>query len=173
MGKMIFIRQEEPGDAPGIRAVLERAFPGPAEADLVDLLRQAGKATISFVAFEHMTIVGHILFSPVTLVPEISRLPGLGLGPVAVLPEYQRQGIGTRLIRLGLAACKKYDYAYLVVLGHPGYYHRFGFQTARIFGLCNEYGVQDEFMALELHPSAFSHVHALVKYAPEFKESGC
>jgi putative acetyltransferase len=170
---MIFIRQEEPGDAAGIRTVLERAFPRPAEADLVDLLRQSGKATLSFVAFEHITIVGHILFSPVSLEPEIPRLPGLGLGPVAVLPEYQRQGIGSRLVRLGLAASKKFDYAYLVVLGHPAYYHRFGFQTGSKLGLCNEYGVQDEFMALELCPGALNGVRALVRYAPEFRETGC
>lgn len=170
---MIFIHQEEPGEATGIITVHERAFPRPAEAALVDLLRQAGKATISFVAYEHRTVVGHILFSPVSLEPEIPRMRGLGLGPVAVLPEYQRRGIGSNLICLGLAASKKYGFDFVVVLGNPGYYHRFGFQTASRYGLCNEYGVQEEFMTIELHPGALNGVRSLVRYAPEFRETEC
>jgi putative acetyltransferase len=132
----------------------------------VEALRQAGKATISLVADLRGSIVGHVLFSPVSVEQEPAR--GLGLAPVAVHPEWQRTGIGTALVQAGLAAAKARDFGFVVVLGAPAYYRRFGFSTASVFGLQNEYGADDPFMALELKPNALAGVSGLVKYAPEF-----
>jgi putative acetyltransferase len=160
------VRPEAPEDIDGIRAVHRAAFPSHLEAQLVDALRQAGKATISLVADLRGSIIGHVLFSPVSVEQGPAR--GLGLAPVAVHPEWQRTGVGTALVQAGLAAAKARDCGFVVVLGAPAYYRRFGFSTARVFGLQNEYGADDPFMALELKPNALAGVSGLVKYAPEF-----
>jgi putative acetyltransferase len=175
---MIQVRDEQLEDIPAIRSVHQAAFPGPGEARLVDLLRQAGKASISLVAEFDGVVAGHILFSPVTAGREEANLlsseparvdrKGLGLAPVAVLPEYQSQGIGSALIRAGLEMCRKCGFEFVVVLGAPRYYSRFGFRPASRFGLENEYGVDEEFMAQELTPGGLSGVKGLVKYQPEF-----
>jgi putative acetyltransferase len=85
---------------------------------------------------------------------------------VAVRPDVQSQGIGSRLIREGLRLCKESGYDYCVVLGDPKYYQRFGFKKASQFGVQNEYGVDEEFMMI--HFSKYNVVQGLVKYAPEF-----
>jgi putative acetyltransferase len=115
-------------------------------------------------------VLGHILFSLVTTNPP-SKLRGIGLAPVAVRPEVQSQGIGSQLIREGLHLCQELGYDYCVVLGDPNYYHRFGFEKASIFGLQNEYGVDEEFMVIRLTErelSAGSGSGKLVRYSPEF-----
>jgi putative acetyltransferase len=93
--------------------------------------------------------------------------------PVAVLPERQRQGIGSKLIREGLKQCKQAGYDAVVLLGYPAYYSRFGFSRAADAGLQNEYGVHDEFMVLALRDGALNGVSGLVKYLPEFGEAEC
>jgi putative acetyltransferase len=97
----------------------------------------------------------------------------VGLAPVAVLPEFQRQGIGSQLIRDGLERCKQAGYDAVVVLGDPAYYFRFGFTRAADSGLHNEYGVHDEFMVVALHEGALRGASGMVKYLPEFAEVGC
>src|SRR5688572_16214953 len=116
---MIEIRPEGERDADGITAVHTAAFPTPLEAVLVTLLRQRGKSRISLVAELDSRIVGHVLFSPVDLETEDARLEGLGLAPLAVLPEYQCQGVGSRLTEAGIAACRQLDAGFVVVLGEP------------------------------------------------------
>ncbi len=160
----IFIRPEQPRDIPVIRALVASAFPTDAEAQLVDILRANGKAIYSFVAVnENGEVLGHVLYSPVT-----TPLPsnGLGLAPVAVKPEFQNQGIGSQLIRASLAEVKADGYDFVVLLGDPDYYQRFGFQTASTFGLQNEYGVDEEFMILNL--SGRELPRGLLRYAEEF-----
>jgi putative acetyltransferase len=93
---------------------------------------------------------------------------GLGLAPVAVLPKWQRHGIGTALVAEGLNACRHVHCPFVVVLGDPGFYGRFGFQPASRFGLSNEYGVDEPFMALELMPGALDEVEGLLRYGSEF-----
>jgi putative acetyltransferase len=167
------IRQETPSDVAGIRLVEEQAFQRRTEADLVDLCRKRGKISLSLVAAGDGGIVGHILFTPVTLEARGDTLRGLGLGPVAVLPECQRSGIGSRLMHAGLEQCRERDYDFIVLLGDPHYYSRFGFTPARGFGLTSDYGDGDEFQVLELRPGALTGASGRVKYIPEFKEMDC
>jgi putative acetyltransferase len=165
------IRDEQPGDIPSIQRVHREAFGGDVEVRLVDLLRERNKALVSLVAVIRSEVVGHILFSAVTIGDATPRVRAIGLAPVAVLPGSQRKGIGSSLIYEGLDRCKRGGYGVVVVLGDPAYYRRFGFRTANALGLENEYGVGDEFMVLELTKGAIEDVSGLVRYAPEFKEA--
>jgi putative acetyltransferase len=170
---MMTIRAEQTGDAAAIHSVHCAAFPTDAEAGLVDRLRANGRARMSLVAEDDGALVGHILFSPVSIVSHPGNGSGLGLAPVAVLPTHQRMGIGSKLIREGLAACRQAGYRFIVLLGHPAYYPRFGFQIASRAGLTNEYGADEAFMVLELQPGAVPAAGGLVKYGAEFVEFEC
>ena len=167
------IRQENSADIPGIRLVEQQAFQREAEANLVDLCRQRGKIILSLVAARMADIAGHILFTPVTLEPPREALQGLGLGPIAVLPEFQRIGIGSRLMHAGLELCRERGYDFIVLLGDPHYYSRFGFKPARGFGLSSDYGDGDEFQVLELRRGVLAGVSGKVQYLPEFRETNC
>lgn len=158
------IREEEARDVEQVRHLLRAAFSTDAESRLVDALRANGRAVISLVAVCAEDVLGHILFSPVTTAPP-SEAKGIGLAPVAVLPEVQSNGIGSQLIQTGLQLCPGLEYDYCVVLGSPEYYQRFGFEQASSFGLDNEYGVDEEFMVIRFTDQSPS---GLVKYAPEF-----
>jgi len=165
------IRLENPEDIPAIRIVNERAFGRPAEADLVDALRRNGKASISLVAVDDGSIVGHIFFSLVTIQSKWTELMGIGLAPLAVIPERQNQRIGSMLVEQGLGRCREEGHKYVVVLGHPDYYPRFGFVPAGRFGIKSEYDVADEvFMVMELREGALKGCAGVVKYQPEFNE---
>lgn len=168
IGIPIIYRLEAPGDIAAIQAVNQAAFPTDAEARLVDALRASGRLLISLVAVDAGQIVGHIAFSPVRLSADPGAGEGLGLAPLAVVPAHQRRGIGSRLVREGLAACAGAGFAFVVVLGDPGYYSRFGFARARDHSLDNEYGVDEEFMVLALQPSGIPSTPGVVRYAPEF-----
>jgi putative acetyltransferase len=170
---MIEIRREQPGDIGSIREVHVLAFGGDAEAQLVDLLRKRNKASVSLVAVSQHRVVGHILFSPISISSAPQNFRGLGLAPLAVLPEFQNLGIGSQLTRVGLELCREANYDLVVVLGHEHYYPRFGFSRAKDHGLDNEYGAVDAFMVLELVPGTLQKVGGLVQYAPEFRETAC
>ena len=171
---MLQIRAEKTPDIAGIRAVHLAAFaPRANEADLVDALRRSGQATISLVAISEGRLVGHILFSPLTLAPAILNLRGLGLAPLAVLPEFQRQTIGSKLALRGMEVCRAAGFDFLVLLGDPHYYGRFGFRPASQFQLGNDYGAGAEFMAAELHPSALADVTGMAQFRPEFRANDC
>lgn len=180
---MIEIRAERAGDAAAVRRVNELAFGRAEEAALVDALRAAADPRVSLVATDGDEIVGHIFFSPVSLEPEDAPEDGLGderedssfaamgLAPMAVLPEYQRRGVGSELVRAGLDECRRIDRDVVVVLGHPDYYPRFGFRPAGRAGLRCEYPVPDDtFMVVELRPGALAGRRGLVKYHPAFAE---
>ncbi len=134
----IVIRSEEKKDWAAIHALNSAAFRSPAEADLVDALRRQAHPAISLLAEDSQTVVGHIMFSPVVL-PGYPELRIMGLAPMAVLPQHQRRGIGSALVRAGLAECRKLGFGAVVVLGHPDYYPRFGFSPASRFGISCEY----------------------------------
>jgi putative acetyltransferase len=168
---MITVREEQDGDAAGIRRVNELAFETPAEADLVDLLRERDKLLVSLVAVEDERVVGHIAFSNAIIEPEAPGLSGAGLGPMAVLPEVQRTGIGSQLVREGLDRCRRIGLSFVVVLGHPHYYPRFGFAPASRFEIRCTWTVPDEvFMAMELRPGALAGIRGLARYEPEFED---
>jgi putative acetyltransferase len=173
------VRLEQPGDEPGVRETNELAFGAPLEAGLVDALRQSAQAEasalqerfLSYIATLDGRVVGHILFTPVTLEPPVDRRIA-GLAPLAVRPEYQRSGIGGQLIRSGLEECRRSGYSAVVVLGHPEYYPRFGFVRADTFGLTCEFPSPPEaFMAMELEAGALSGISGLVRYLPQFTEA--
>jgi putative acetyltransferase len=167
----MIIRPEKSEDIPSIRIVIEQAFGRAAEADLVDALRRNGKAAISLVAEDNGRIVGHIFFSAVTIQSKEAGLTGIGLAPLAVIPERQNQSIGATLMEHGLRRCREEDYPFVVVLGHPGYYPRFGFVPASSFGIKSEYDVADEvFMVMELREGALTGCAGVAKYQPEFNE---
>jgi putative acetyltransferase len=150
-----------------------QAFGGPLEAKLVRLITERKKALVALVALSDGTVVGHILFSQVTVANAPQAFKAVGLAPVAILPEFQKQRIGSQLIREGLKCCNHAGYDAVVLVGDPNYYSRFGFTRAADVGLDNEYGVHDEFMVLPLHEGVLDGVSGLVKYLPEFAEAEC
>ena len=159
------IRSEQPEDAAAIADVHRSAFPTPLEAQLVALLRDAGRLTVSLVALVDERIVGHIALSPVT----IGNATGcLGLAPMAVLPPWQGQGIGSALVRAGLQLCREASIGSVVVLGEPGYYRRFGFEPAARWKLSDAYGGGEAFQAIELRSGAIPAGGGPVAYAEEF-----
>jgi len=164
---MELIRPEMDRDAAAVRRVHATAFPTTAEADLVERLRASGKAVIELVALDGDSIVGHILFSPIELEP-LAGTVGLGLAPVAVLPDHEHHGVGRRLIQNGLAECHRWGAGFVVVIGDPPYYSRFGFEPAAKYGLRSEFAVGDSFMVFKLESGALPRPGTIIKYAPEF-----
>ena len=169
MNMNVAIRLEQPTDLVAIRDVNLAAFPEAAEANLVDELRANGKASLSLVAVQNDRIVGHILFSPVTIGSSNEQRPLLALGPMAVLPDCQGQGIGSLLVTTALEHCKRSDVGCVVVLGHPNFYPRFGFRTASQFGIGCEYDVAAKyFMVAEVAQGSLSCISGVARYQPEF-----
>lgn len=158
------VRRELPSDIPAINDVLTAAFPTQEEKELVKSLRHNGHLTISLVAEEDGVIVGCIAFSPVTT---NGKPGGLGLAPVAVVPEHQSMGVGANLVRAGIAAAKEQGAGYVVVLGHSHYYPQFGFRTAKTLGFDNEFKAEESFMILDLKQGKFPS-GGMVKYGSEF-----
>jgi putative acetyltransferase len=168
---VLVTRPELASDVPSVHAVNVAAFARNSEADLVDLLRQHASPIISLVAEVQGSICGHILFTPVSLIgdPDV-RL--MALAPLAVQPEQQRRGIGSALVRAGLAACAERRCQAVVVLGHPAYYPRFGFQPASRVGLSCEYDVPDDaFMVIELETGALAGRRGTIRYHHIFSQS--
>ena len=162
------IRTEKVTDETATRSVNTSAFETPSEANLVDALRVQATPVVSLVAEENDIVVGHIMFSPVTLSGH-PELKAIGLAPMAVIPEFQRTGIGSTLVRAGLEQCKQLGFVAVVVLGHPEFYPRFGFSPSSRFGINSEYDVpENAFMVLEIRPGALTGVNGTVKYHNAF-----
>lgn len=173
---MICIREEKPEDIEEIRKLNEKTFMqtfGPApEASLVDRLRENCPSILSQVAVQDDQVVGHIVFSPVKIEGD-RTLDGMGLGPMAVLPEFQHRGIGSRLVQAGIEILKNQGSPFIIVLGHPEYYPRFGFELASHSGIRSQWeGVPDEaFMILILNENAISDIRGVARYSSEFNEA--
>jgi putative acetyltransferase len=169
---MIKIRPETGADAAAIHGIHQAAFGGPDEATLVDDLRDGGHLTASLVAVDSRTVVGHVALSPVVL-DSMPQAFALGLGPVAVRPEWQRRGIGSRLVEAALQAADRLAAAFVVVLGEPAFYGRFGFARADALGIDNEYAASEHFMICNDPSGRGSDTSpklpsGVVRYGPEF-----
>ena len=163
------IRPESDDDAGGIRRVIVAAFGSELEADLVEALRNHGALVISFVACADDEIVGHVGFSPMHADSQPDQEDVLGLAPVAVSPQWQRQGVGSALIQRGLDECRKRGITVVFVLGNPGFYARFGFVPAHTRGLRSVYEAPpDAYQMLSLNDTFAAPSRGLIRYRPEF-----
>lgn len=164
------IRAETEADQPVVYDINRAAFGRSAEADLVEQLRQKASPFISLVAEVDGEVRGHILFTPVVL-DEDTDLKLMGLAPMAVTPGCQNGGVGSALVKAGLAACADQGVGAVVVLGHPNYYPRFGFSPASTFGIRSTYDVPDDvFMAVELIAGYLDAHAGTVRYHRAFDE---
>lgn len=170
---MLTIRPETKEDYLEIREVNVLAFEGEAEATLIEKLRlsDAYIPKLSLVAQENGRIVGHILFSRITIEDGDKSYPALALAPMAVRPEFQNQGIGSQLVIKGLEKCKELGYRLVIVLGHPEFYPRFGFEPARKHGIEPPQPWPDEaFMVYKLADDETEKITGEVKYSKLFDE---
>jgi HAD superfamily hydrolase (TIGR01509 family) len=168
LGDNLTLRLEAPGDEAAIRRVHERAFKQSNEADLVDLVRHNSRTVLSMVAVQDEDVIGHVLLTPVTTDTAPGRQGGFGLVPIAVLPEWQRKGAGSRLMRACLEQVRGRGADYVVLLGDPAWYSRFGFKPGRNFGLSSEYGDGDAFQVLPLRAASLDGLQGIVRYVSEF-----
>ena len=165
LAREMAIREETPEDATAIGDVVVAAFGRHQEARLIDRLRAHGAVLLSLVAAVGDRLVGHVLYSPVRL----GSLQGAGLGPMAVRPELQRQGVGSKLIAEGTKRLRDRGCPFIVVLGHPRYYPRFGFVPAGRHGVCCQWDVPDgAFMLLPLDASRLGSMSGVATYRDEF-----
>jgi putative acetyltransferase len=159
------IREERPDDIAAIREVNRRAFGQSLEGEIVDALRANGGVLLSLVAVTDGKIVGHILYSPVV----VGASSGAALGPMSVLPEYQRQGIGSQLVTTGNRRIGEAGHPFVIVLGHPQFYPRFGFTPASARGITCRWDVPDDvFMVLILDSVETEGLTGLAQYRSEF-----
>jgi putative acetyltransferase len=164
----ISVRNAQPDDAEMVRRVHTSAFGSHVEADLVEQLTEDGQAAISLVAVIEGQVVGHVLFSPLEVTGTVQPIRALALAPLAVLPEWQRRGIGSRLVIEGIESSVAAGIDAIIVLGHPEYYRRFG-SSAQIAECLRAPYSGPAFMALELTPGAVtSAAGALVRYPGAF-----
>ncbi len=164
----VLIRSELTEDRDAIRRVNLEAFGGDAEADLVEALRDQGYVELSLVAERDGLVIGHLLFSAIKIVAGETTLKALSLAPLAVLPEFQRLGIGRQLVEEGLQTCRELGHQIVLVLGHPRYYPRFGFSPDLAQLIESPFGGGEAWMGLELCPGALRGVRGRVEFSPPF-----
>jgi putative acetyltransferase len=164
---LLTIRNETASDREAVFRVESQAFGRDVEAELVDALHDGGHVLLSLVAEEDGEIVGHIMFSPMTIESETAIYTAVCLAPVAVAPSHQRRGIGSALIEASLAQLHEAGHGAVFLMGHPSYYPRFGFRPARDFNVHYE-DDRDAFMAIELRPGALGGVSGQARFAEEF-----
>lgn len=165
------IRPEGKEDFSVIRQINRKAFDTDAEANLIEALRKSNVPIISLVAEYNDIVIGHILFSEVSLDGHCPNIKISGLAPMAVLPEYQKKGIGSQLVIEGMKACRQTEYSAVVVLGHPQFYPHFGFEPSVNFKIKSEFDVPDEvFMIKELTKDALTNCSGTIIYHAAFKQ---
>ena len=166
----IGIRPEADADKAAVFEVNAAAFPTEAEGKLVDTLRVSADPFISLVAVDEQDVVGHIMFTPVTLEP-FDNLQLMGLAPMAVSPSRQRGGIGTELVKAGLDRCRALGIGAVAVLGHPEFYPRFGFRPSSQWGIKCEYDVpEDVFVLLGLAADYLQNKQGIIRYHAAFAD---
>ncbi len=166
------IRPEHSEDYQAIWHVNHAAFGSDAEPNLVDQLRAGGYVSVSLVVEVCEQIVGHILFSRVSIVTRLGNVAALSLAPLAVLPEYQRQEIGGELVLKGLDACRIEGHKIVIVLGQANFYPRFGFSAELARPLTSPFGSGPQWMALELVAGAMAGIEGHVAYSKPFQLLG-
>lgn len=164
----VLIRNECDSDQSSIWKLNQLAFGGDDEANLVGAVRDGGFVAASLVAELDDKIVGHILFSQVSILTENGAVDAVSLAPMAVLPKCQQQGIGSKLVNAGLKACREQGHKIAVVLGHPQFYPRFGFSADLALPLESPFGGGEAWMAMELVPGALNAISGSVRYSPPF-----
>ena len=162
------IRPETAADHEAVRRVNRLAFGRGDEAEIVDALREGGYTRLSLVAEEAGEVIGHLLFSELPIHTAGGVVPAVSLAPMAVLPEFQGRGVGSALVREGLAACRGQGHRIALVLGHPYFYPRFGFSAKLAEPLTSPFGGGEAWMAAELVPGALAGVSGEVQYPPPF-----
>ena len=163
------IHIEKETDIQQIWQINAKAFETDAEANLVSSLRKSGLPFISMVYEENKKLLGHILFTPVELEGHPNNLRIMGLGPMAVTPEMQNNGIGSALVKAGIEQCECEGFNAIIVLGHPNFYPKFGFVPSVKYGIISEYDVpEDVFMVLELNENALKGKEGTIKYHEAF-----
>jgi putative acetyltransferase len=169
---VLLIRHEKPEDTPLIHSVIVQTFKRDAEARLADKLRRSCTDHLSLVAEDNGTIVGHIMFSPVHIIND-TTVTGMGLAPMTVIPVQQRRGIGKLLVKEGLKILGAKDCPFVIVLGHPDYYPRFGFQPASRFNIKSQWDdVPDEaFMILVMDDKAMQNVSGTARFSDAFNDA--
>lgn len=168
---MITIRPERPEDEEALFQMYRRVFGRLQEARLVDSLRENQGLFLSLVALAAGTVVGGVAFSTATLEPRAAGLHLLALAPLAVLPTYQRLGIGSGLVQIGLAQCRDRQVDAIVVVGEPEFFGKFGFVAAAPYQLTCPFPVPEPFwLVQELHPGALTGVHGRINFRPEFAD---
>lgn len=166
---VMLIREETSADIDAIRAVNRAAFVRPNEGRLVDLLRSDGLITVSLVAVAEDRVVGSVVFSHLPISTPTGAIDAVALAPVAVVPQHQRRGVGTALIKGGLRICKERGRAAAFVLGDPSYYARFGFLTEPAKSIASKYS-GPAWQVLELTEGALHAVAGSVTYPAAFEE---
>jgi putative acetyltransferase len=169
----VSLRPERSGDEAAIYEVNQLAFAGDAEPMLVDAIRASDGfiPELSLVAEQAGRIVGHVLFSRAVIRGEAGEIPVLVLAPIAILPEWQNQGIGSRLIEAGLNRARELGERIVVLIGHPWYYPRFGFKPAIPLGINYPTSIREEvFMVRELVPGVLDGIRGTIVFPPAFDE---
>ncbi len=173
IGTIVTIREESKNDFSAIKQTNDKAFGQSKEGKVIDKIRKSDSQMLSLVAEINNTIVGHIFYSTAEIMHNDESIVGMGLAPIAVLPEYQKQGIGKRLINESLNIIKAQSVPFIIVLGHEDYYPKFGFEIASKYGIkCQWDDVPDEaFMIMILDKEKMSDIRGVAKYKDEWNEA--
>jgi putative acetyltransferase len=167
----LILRGERDTDFNDIYEINKQAFGREDEAKLINALRKTRNYVkgFSIVALQDDKIVGHAIFTHAAIMNQGKRFNCLALGPMAVLPELQRKGIGKKLVEEGILRAKENNFKAIVVIGHSEYYPKFGFIPASTKKIRSRFNVPDEnFMVIELNPNALKGITGLAEYAKEF-----
>lgn len=175
----LHIRKEYSEDKNEIYELITKAFKSAEHSDgdeqnLVNRLRNSNSyiQNLSLVALDNEIIIGHIMFTKLSIVNDNNTYDSLALAPLSVSPDYQGKGVGSKLIEHGLKIAKELGYKSVIVLGSEKYYPRFGFKEASMFQIKAPFEVPSEnFMAIELEKDSLNNVNGTVVYAKEFFEA--
>lgn len=165
------VREARPSDLPRILEVHRAAFPTPVESDLVAALLEGGCAPVSLVALADAMVAGHVLLSLADVVDaDRTARPVLALAPLAVAPASQGRGLGSELVTASLDTARSLGAPAVIVLGHPGYYPRFGFVEAMPLGIQPPFPEvpSEAWMVVETAPGGLEGLTGMVRYAAPF-----